>query len=319
MSIRRSILIFIVSLLSASTFADNFLQEPIQLLVPATDLDQRKVILGDRLFHETKLSGDNTISCASCHSLATGGVDRLPFAKGIKGQVGNINTPTVFNSGKNFVQFWNGRAQNLEEQAAGPVHNPGEMGSNWLDVITKLEKDSAYLKQFKEIYNSGPTGEAIVDAIATFERSLVTLNSPFDQYLKGDKDAISPKAKKGYQHFKSLGCAACHQGQGVGGNLFQIFGVAKSLKDSKIKNPNDLGRYLHTNNEFDRYLFKVPMLRNVAVTAPYFHSGQVQTLEGAIRVMAEFQLGRQISDEEVEDIAAFLRSLTGEYKGERLK
>jgi cytochrome c peroxidase len=306
-------------LLCASAFAQSGSGEPIKALTAFTDLNQQKVLLGERLFHDPRLSADRTISCSSCHALDRGGVDRIPFSVGIKGQVGNINSPTVYNSGYNFVQFWNGRAATLEEQAAGPVHNPMEMGAEWSIVLPRLAKDPTYQRSFKQIYDSMPTGEAVVDAIATFERSLVTLNSPFDQYLQGKSDAISEQAKRGYELFKHLGCSSCHQGAGVGGNLFQVFGAVKSYEHSKIKNPNDLGRYLLTKKEYDRYVFKVPMLRNVAVTPPYFHHGQTKTLEEAVRVMGEFQLGRQLKKVQVDELVAFLRTLTGEYKGKRLE
>src|SRR5581483_1730299 len=196
--------------LMGSVHAEDF-DEPIKPLPEKIDLDGRKVALGRILFHDKRLSKDNSIACASCHDLAKGGVDGRQTALGIGGQVGPINTPTVLNSGLNFRQFWNGRAASLEEQAAGPVHNPGEMGSNWKEVLGKLGQDRKLISQFDSIYSDGMKPGNIQDAIATFERSLIT-PSRFDRYLRGDSGAITEEERSGYQMFKNYGCIACHQG-----------------------------------------------------------------------------------------------------------
>src|SRR6185436_12045908 len=260
----------------------QMLDEPIKPLPQKMDLDARKVDLGKKLFHDKRLSKDNSLSCASCHDIAKGGVDGQQFATGIKGQVGPINTPTVLNSGLNFRQFWNGRAATLEDQAAGPVHNPGEMGSNWAEVLGKLNQDAALVGQFRALYADGLQPKNIQDAIATFERSLIT-PSRFDRYLNGESNAINGDEKQGYQLFKNYGCVACHQGQGVGGNMYQTFGVLGNyFKDKGKVTEADLGRFTVTKNELDRHVFKVPSLRNVELTAPYFHDGSAKTLEEAI-------------------------------------
>lgn len=290
----------------------QMLDEPIKPLPAKLNLDARKVNLGRTLFHDKRLSKDNSLSCASCHDIAAGGVDGKQFAVGIKGQVGPINTPTVLNSGLNFRQFWDGRAASLEEQAAGPVHNPGEMGSNWNEVIGKLSQDRAFVEQFKVAYPDGLKGKNIQDAIATFEKSLIT-PSRFDRYLSGEGMALQEDEKHGYQLFKNYGCAACHQGQGVGGNMYQTFGVLGNyFKDKGKITDADLGRFAVTKNEADRHVFKVPSLRNVELTAPYFHDGSAKTLDEAVEVMFRYQLGRSAPAADKALIVKFLKTLTGE-------
>lgn len=286
--------------------------EPIKPLPQKLDLDVRKVALGRVLFNDKRLSKDNSLACASCHDMAKGGADGRPSALGIKGQVGPINTPTVLNSGLNFRQFWNGRAASLEDQAAGPVHNPGEMGSNWAEVLGKLGQDARLMEQFKSVYQDGLQPYNIQDAIATFERSLIT-PSRFDRYLRGDQSAINEDEKRGYQLFKSYGCAACHQGMNVGGNMYQKFGVMGDyFKDRGAITEADLGRYSETKRESDRHVFKVPSLRNVELTAPYFHDGSATSLEAAVEVMFRYQLGRPATVADRSSIISFLKTLTGE-------
>jgi len=299
---------------------DNQLNlEPIRPIPSNLYLNARKVQLGHTLFHDPRLSHDNTISCASCHNLIKGGVDGQPTSTGINGATGPINAPTVFNSGFNFRQFWDGRAKNLEEQAAGPIHNPIEMGSNWREVIMKLEQDSYYIEQFNLLYLDGLNSHTIQDAIATFERALYTPNSRFDRYLSGDKNALTEKEILGYQRFKAYGCISCHQGMNIGGNMFQHFGVMGNyFEDRGNITQVDLGRYNVTNDPADKFVFKVPSLRNIALTAPYFHDGSAKTLPEAVRVMGRYQLGRMLSDEDIELLVAFLKTLTGEYNGQPL-
>ncbi len=293
--------------LYAGTLSES---EPIQPL-PQMNLDVAKVELGRRLFHDKRLSGDNSISCASCHGLDTGGVDGLRVSKGVGGAEGGINAPTVFNSGLNFSQFWDGRAPTLEAQVDGPVHASLEMDSNWPDIIAKLQEDQTYQSAFRKLYPEGMQSQTIKDAIATFERSLLT-PSRFDQYLRGDENAISEEAKKGYEHFKSYGCIACHQGVNVGGNMYQYFGVMGNyFEDRGNITAADLGRYNVTGKEQDRFKFKVPSLRNIALTSPYFHDGSVQTLENAVKVMVKYQLGRSMPEQDLKSIIRFLNSLTG--------
>ena len=293
--------------------------EPIKPIPLEVKLDPKKVALGEKLFNDKRLSRDNSLSCASCHNLSAGGVDGSPSSVGIGGAKGPINAPTVFNSALNFRQFWDGRANSLEEQTAGPIHNPKEMGSNWVEVLGKLKQDAALVAQFKEVYPDGLQAKNVQDGISTFERTLVTPNARFDKYLRGDKNAINADELKGYELFKKYGCVACHQGVAVGGNMFQTFGVMGDYF-AKRGNPTeaDLGRYNVTKNEADKHVFKVPSLRNVALTAPYFHDGSAKTLNDAVAVMFKYQLGRTASQQDKDQIVMFLRTLTGEYKGQPL-
>ncbi len=259
------------------------------------------------------------MSCASCHDLKLGGADGKPVAKGMGGKLGGINTPTVFNSGFNFVQFWDGRAESLNSQMAGPINNPAELGASWKSVIERLSSDAGYQIRFDKLYGSGITKIAIQDAIATYERSLITPNARFDRYLNGSVNAITEEEKKGYTLFKSFGCSACHQGRNVGGNMFQKFGV---MRDYFAQRGNitkvDYGRFNVTGREEDRHVFKVPSLRNVELTAPYFHDASVDSLDAAVEIMAFYQLGRRISDRDRKRLVAFLKTLTGEYQGKPL-
>lgn len=313
-----SLLIASVAALSGAALAQN--DEPIKPIPPMPSLDKRKVELGDRLFHDKRLSKDNSLSCAGCHNLARGGVDGLATSVGIGGAKGPINAPTVFNSSLNFRQFWDGRAASLEEQAAGPVHNPMEMGSDWAEVLVKLSRDNELVDRFKALYSDGLQAKNIQDAIAVFERSLTTPNARFDKYLKGDKSALSPVEVRGYQLFKAYGCVACHQGVNMGGNMFQTFGV---MGDYFGRRGNvtkaDLGRYNVTKSDTDKHVFKVPSLRNIALTAPYFHDGSAATLNDAVEVMFRYQLGRPAPAEDKEAIVKFLHTLTGEHNGKPLQ
>ncbi len=304
--------------LSERVFAQA--DEPIKPIPVSSKLDSRTVALGERLFHDKRLSKDNSISCASCHDLTQGGMDRRLRSVGIGGVIGSTNTPTVFNSGLNFRQFWDGRANSLEEQVNGPIHDGNEMDSSWAEVIAKLSKDADVVAQFNKIYSTGLQAGNVRDAIATFERSLLTPNSRFDKYLRGDKAALSADELKGYQLFKSYGCVSCHQGVNVGGNMFQTFGVMDDYFGKRRKiTMADLGRYNVTKNENDKHVFKVPGLRNVVLTAPYFHDGSAKNLNEAVDVMFRYQLGRMATPQDKELIIKFLGTLTGEYRGQSLE
>ena len=286
--------------------------EPLRPLPDAGDLNYNPAMvqLGNRLYHDTLLSGDGSVSCASCHDLASGGDDGLQFSVGIDGAIGGINAPTVLNSSFNFVQFWNGRAADLQTQAAGPVANPIEMGADWDLVVSNLIDSGNYNKAFIAAFGDKTiTQDRITYAIAEFESVLIT-PAPFDRYLQGDKSAISAEAASGYELFKSHGCSSCHQGINVGGNLYQKFGALQRYYE--IENDADKGRLTVTGNVDDVSVFKVPSLRNVAITAPYFHRGEVKELETAIKIMGLAQLGIALSDEDIALITEFLRSLTGE-------
>ncbi|MEQ1722908.1 MAG: cytochrome c peroxidase [Pseudobdellovibrio sp.] len=309
----KPIFTFIILLASSLNFANA--QEPIQALpdIEISAADMKKVALGQKLFHETKLSANNTISCASCHNLQTSGADNKVGSIGINGLKGEINSPTVFNSRFNFKQFWNGRASNLDSQLDGPIENKKEMGSNWADVIKKLSQDASYVADFMNVYKQEPSRENIKDAIVAFEKTLTTTNSKFDKFLKGEKNILSQSEKNGYQKFKSYGCVACHQGVNIGGNMFQTMGVMGNyFKDRGQINEADFGLFNTTKKESDKFVFKVPSLRNVALTSPYFHDGSAKNLKQAVKVMAKYQLGRKIPESDVNEIADFLNTLTGD-------
>ena len=289
------------------------IDEPLQPIPLDSDLDPQKVQLGAKLFDDPQLSGDNTISCTTCHNLKQGGVDNLVISRGIGGRLGVVNAPTVFNTRFNFKQFWDGRAQTLEEQIDEPLRNEFEMGSDWSTIVGKLKQSPDYVAMFDRVYGEEINPDRTREAIAEFERSLVTPNSPFDRFLRGETAAISAEAKEGYNRFKSDGCTACHQGVNVGGNMFQSFGVfGNYFKDRGNIQRADFGRYNVTGKERDRFVFKVPSLRNVTLTAPYFHDGSTQTLAEAIKIMGQYQLGRTLSEEDVSLIVQFLMTLKGE-------
>ena len=294
----------------------TLMNEPIQPVESDLHLDEGKVELGKTLFNDVRLSHDNSLSCASCHSLMEGGVDRRASSLGINGAVGSINAPTVLNSGANFKQFWDGRAETLEDQIDGPVQAVNEMGSTWPEVIHKLEGSPEYVASFGALYPDQIQVRNIKNAIATFERSLNTPDSQFDLYLRGDAAALNDEEKQGYQVFKSYGCISCHQGRNIGGNMFQTLGVmADYFADRGKITRADLGRFNITGDERDRYVFKVPGLRNVELTAPYFHDGSARTLEQAVAVMGKYQLGRHLSPREIDLLVRFLKTLTGRQRG----
>ncbi|MDR1648169.1 MAG: cytochrome-c peroxidase [Zoogloeaceae bacterium] len=286
--------------------------EPILPILKNKSLDSRKVALGQALFHDVRLSHDSTISCAFCHDLKRGGVDRLPRSFGVGGQEGSINSPTVYNASLNFRQFWDGRAATLEEQAAGPVHNPVEMASSWEEVMPRLKNDVKLASQFEAIYNEGPAPFAIQDAIAEFERSLVT-PSRMDRWLLGEDDALNTQELKGYTLFKQYGCVACHQGANVGGNMYQKFGIMRDYFENRDKRSGaDMGRFNVTGREEDRHVFKVPTLRNITLTGPYFHDASAKSLHEAVSQMGYYQLGVELPNEDVQSIVIFLYALTGD-------
>ena len=301
--------------------AAEFAGEPVRPVALAVDVDERKAKLGFMLYHDTRLSVDNTVSCASCHDLSTAGVDNKQYSEGVQGQKGGVNAPTTFNALYNFVQFWDGRAETLADQAAGPPLNPVEMASQSFDeIIAKLSADKALTKEFLEVYPDGWSQENITNAIEEFERTLITPNSPFDKYLRGDNAAITAEAKRGYELFKEYNCATCHVGVNLGGESYELMGLREhyfAARDMEMTE-EDNGRFKQTQQERDRHRFKVPGLRNVALTWPYYHDGTRATLEEAVRDMGRYQSGVMLTDAETSDIVAFLNSLTGEYQGKPL-
>ncbi|NOY94555.1 MAG: cytochrome-c peroxidase [Deltaproteobacteria bacterium] len=274
-----------------------------------------EVELGRRLYFDPILSGDGTVSCSSCHSLDHGGAEDRRTSTGIGGHIGPINAPSVLNAGFNFRQFWDGRAEDLQDQAGGPVENPGEMGATFGQVIPRIQADEWYAARFAQVFPGGDpvTKEHITHAIAEYERSLVT-PSPVDRYLGGDASALNEQQRRGYALFKSTGCAGCHSGVNVGGGSYQKMGLVEdyfALRGGE-QTDADLGRFNVTHDEADRHKFKVPTLRNVAESGPYFHDGSQAQLADAVRIMARVQLGKTLSDTEVTDLVAFLGALTGE-------
>ena len=283
--------------------------EPIEVISPAKITEPEKVELGKMLFFEPRLSKSGFISCNSCHNLSTGGVDALPTSIGHHWQEGPINSPTVLNANFMLAQFWDGRASNLKEQAAGPIANPKEMGFTHELATETIASMPAYRARFAKVYGDEKVDiDRLTDAIAAFEKTLVTPNSPFDQYLLGKQDAISSEAKAGYQLFKDKGCVSCHNGPAVGGTMFMKMGL---IKPFHTNNPAE-GRKGVTGKDADKFVFKVPTLRNIELTYPYFHDGSVWTLEEAVNTMADIQLGQKLTDKETKEMVAFLNSLTGE-------
>jgi len=288
--------------------------------------DEAKVALGHDLFFDGRLSGDGSIQCHTCHQLDKGGVDRLDTSTGIEGKKGPINAPTVFNAAFNFVQFWDGRAADLADQAKGPPTNPVEMGSHsWDDIVARFEMDEEFKKEFKkEFLKEYPqvTKETLTHAIGEYEKTLITPNSDFDRYLKGDKTALSEQQVRGYELFKQHKCDTCHTGVAMGGQSYEYMGLyGDYFKDRGTPLTDaDEGRFAQTKDPFDMHRFKVPTLRNVALTAPYFHDASAKELKDAVSAMLKYQSNvKQPAQKDVEDITSFLESLTGEFKGEKLK
>ena len=274
-----------------------------------------KVKLGKILYNDTRLSLEGNNSCNSCHNLATYGVDNLPTSPGDAGNNGTRNSPTVFNAAFHFTQFWDGREKDVEAQAGGPVLNPVEMNIPSEEYLVKrLSADKKYQQLFTEAFPNEEkplSFKNITYAIAAFERELIT-PSRFDNYLKGDENALSSEEKKGLKTYMDVGCTTCHAGALLGGNMYQKFGLFGDYWEYTNSSEIDEGRMMVTKNEADKYLFKVPSLRNIDKTYPFFHDGSVEKLDNAVRIMAKVELNKDLSDIETKEIVAFLASLTGE-------
>lgn len=295
-----------ISISAVAIFSVNA-AEPIQPITPAKIDNPEKVELGKKLFFDPRLSKSGIISCNSCHNLSAGGTDNRPTSLGHNWAAGPINSPTILNSSYNLAQFWDGRAKDLQAQAGGPIENPKEMGFSHKLAVEVINSIPQYREEFKRVYNDDVTMVHTTNAIAAFEETLVTPDSRFDLWLKGDKKAISDQELAGYQLFKSVGCVACHFGAAVGGGMYQKMGLVKPYKTD---NPAE-GRFAVTGLAHEKYFFKVPTLRNIELTYPYFHDGAVWTLEEAVKTMADIQLGRQLTSDETTNIVAFLKTLTG--------
>jgi cytochrome c peroxidase len=310
---------------SAAIFAGPAAQptdgEPITPLPRAAVFgpERGKVDLGRKLFHDPRLSRGGDMSCASCHDLERAGADARPLPIGRDGKPLDYNPPTVFNAGVSFRLNWRGNFRTFEEQNEGVLLDPRLMGTTWPELLARLRADVGYQGAFQAVYQSQPERAHVLDSLAAFQRSLVTPDARFDRYLRGDANAITPEEERGYSLFKDYGCTACHQGVNVGGNLFQQFGVFHNpfAARATVAEP-DLGRLTITGKAADRHVFRVPSLRNVAVTAPYFHDGSAATLAEAVEIMGRSQLGRKLSQEDIGRIVAFLQTLTGTYQGRPL-
>ena len=272
-------------------------QEPITPIPAAPVQDPRRVALGEQLFRDPRLSHDNARNCLSCHDTRTNGASANAHDLTPEGQPLALNTPTVFNSALNFRLNWEGNIRSLEREVEQTLRNPATMASSADEVVSRLRADPETVRLFRDAYGRGPDVAALLDAIATYERSLLTPGSRFDRWLAGEADAITPEELSGYQQFKSLGCISCHQGVNVGGNLFQRHGIFRPIGTEEPA------------------LLRVPSLRNVATTPPYFHDGSAPTLSEAVKTMGLAQLDRVLSDQQIVSIIAFLNTLTGIYQG----
>ena len=284
--------------------------EPISPLpTHVTQLDSNKVALGKLLFFDTILSSDQTISCNSCHNFKHGGADPRPVSLGVQDREGNIQSPTVYNSRYNFKQFWNGRSHTLKDQASGPITTHEEMDMRPEKLLERLNSNHLYLNKFKKIYHRPKiTMPDVIDAIVEFEKALITPNSRFDCYLRGELE-LNEQELKGYATFKSLGCITCHNGINIGANSFQKLGLFKPYPYHS-KYPD---RYTLTHKEYHKNVFKVPTLRNITLTAPYFHDAKAKTLDEAVKLMALHNLGIKLTQEEADSLVSFLKTLEGDY------
>ena len=289
-------------------------------LPPAVAADPARTALGARLFADPQLSRDGIRSCASCHPLERGGMDGQRRARASDGRKLLRNTPTIFNLAFDQFYNWDGATESLPVHDALVLNNPSLMDMDDQLLLSRLRNDPAYRQGFAQSYRDGLSVANAIDALATYERTLVTPDSRFDRYLRGERGVLTAVEEHGFALFSSLGCIACHQGRNIGGNLLQRFGIfVETSAQRRAGEPVDYGRYARTGDETDREVFRVPSLRNVAVTAPYFHDGRAPTLAMAVATMAQVQLGRPVADQDIQAIVAFLKTLTGRYQGRELQ
>ncbi|THF64724.1 cytochrome-c peroxidase [Pseudothauera nasutitermitis] len=300
---------FALTTAGTAAWAAKVRDEPIQPIEPYKTSNPAKVELGKKLWFEPRLSLSGIISCNTCHNLSRGGTDNLKTSIGHGWKAGPVNAPTVLNSSLALAQFWDGRAANLQEQAAGPIQADIEMNMPHALAVEVLQSIPGYVNEFKAVFGTDKIDVSLITAaIAEFEETLVTPNSRFDKWLKGDDKALNAKELAGWELFKGAGCVACHNGPAAGGTSFQRMGLVEPYQSTS---PVE-GRAAVTGVDADRFNFKVPTLRNVEMTYPYFHDGEAATLEQAVDIMGRLQLGRKFSEEEVGNIVAFLKTLTGE-------
>ena len=304
---------------SAARENDSLGDQPLEPLPLTVEFDAARAALGEVLFKEPRLSGDSKVACTDCHHEDHGSADEKPHSFVSGRPESAVNTPTMYNVRFLYKLGWSGKYESLESHIDSLMKNPKVMASSWEIATAHLSEIASYREKFRSVFQDGLTASNVRLAILEYERSLVTPNAPFDRYLRGEAQAISPEAKQGYAMFKSYGCSSCHQGVAIGGNVFERFGVLRDFFADRGHFDNaDLGRFNVTQREQDRFVFRVPSLRNVALTAPYFHDGSAATLETAVTDMANYQLGRELDERDRTALVAFLRSLTGEYRGKPL-
>ena len=303
-------------------FGDDALSSAAILPLPQQrqSLEPELVRVGERLFFDPRISGNQAMSCAVCHSIEGGGDDDKRHSLDPNGVPRTVNTPTVLNVAHNYIVGWTGKFPSVKDLSAAVLCSQKAMGSDWDQILSAVRSDPEYSKSFETLLERDITREVVLEALDSYQASLTTPDAPFDSYLRGDKDAVSKEAVAGYHLFQSYGCIACHQGKNIGGNIFQEFGLFGDYftDNGRVMTEADLGRFNVTGDEADRHVFRVPSLRNVARTAPYFHDGSKTSLEDAVRCMAEYQLGRMISEEDVMRIVAFLSTLSGSVGGGEL-
>ena len=310
---------------ATGTACEAYAQHALQPIPDSLATDIRKVTLGRKMYNDARISLDGTLSCATCHVIDKGGADSrgTRTSEGIYGQFGGINAPTVLNAAFNVEQFWNGRAHTLADQAAGPPVNPVEMGDQtWEQICERLSQDASLVAEFQSIYPEGITQATVTDAIAEYEKTLITPNDRLDQMLKGDENALTEEEKKGLAAFMDNSCAVCHVGKTLGGQSFETLGIYEDYYAAReqsnpdiVYNDDDKGLAGFTGDTADLHRFKVPGLRNISKTSPYFHDGTQATIEDAVRAMFRFELGvKEAPESDVASISAFLRTLDGEIK-----
>lgn len=310
---------------ATGTACEAYAQHALQPIPDSLATDIRKVTLGRKMYNDARISLDGTLSCATCHVIDQGGADSrgTRTSEGIYGQFGGINAPTVLNAAFNVEQFWNGRAHTLADQAAGPPVNPVEMGDQtWEQICERLNQDACLVAEFQSIYPEGITQATVTDAIAEYEKTLITPNDRLDQMLKGDENALTEEEKKGLAAFMDNSCAVCHVGKTLGGQSFETLGIYEDYYAAReqsnpdiVYNDDDKGLAGFTGDTADLHRFKVPGLRNISKTSPYFHDGTQATIEDAVRAMFRFELGvKEAPESDVASISAFLRTLDGEIR-----
>jgi cytochrome c peroxidase len=317
---------FLIAILALSaSLSTAYAWESLPTEAPAPENNPttaEKVTLGQMLYHDPRLSSTGTVSCASCHNTMLGGEDNRPNSMGVNGQTGGRSAPTVWNSAFNKVQFWDGRANSLEEQAAGPVTNSIEMGmKSWDDVVARLQSMEGYQSAFEKAFGKNAINkDNTTKAIAAYERTLITPNSAYDNYVKGDQTALTAQQIKGMDKMAEVGCTSCHSGPAFNGaGMFQKFPLINNAYfEAQFHLKKDKGLAEVSKNNADENLWKVPTLRNIALTAPYLHNGSINTLEQTVSIMAQLQLGKELKKEEIDDIVAFLNALTGEFPAQKM-